>query len=60
MDRHISMGPGFQYDEQKSEEENRIARKEYYKKIGVDIENISQEEKQTISEMVKRNVFDNT
>ena len=48
MDRHISMGPGFVYDYSKSEEENHVLEREYYKRFGVDIDAITPEEEERI------------
>ena len=54
MDRHISFGPGFRSDDSKSEEENRIARKEYYKKLGIDIGDITPEDEKRVLEEFKK------
>jgi hypothetical protein len=53
-ERHISMGPGFRYDTSKTPEENNKARKEYYKKLGIDVRDITPEEERKILDEAKK------
>jgi hypothetical protein len=53
-ERHISFGPGYDYDPSKTEEENNRAMKEYYKKRGIDIGDITPEEERKILDEAKK------
>ena len=45
-ERHLGLGPDYQYDSSKSIEENRIAELEYFKNKGIDVSNDRELEKE--------------
>ena len=54
MNRHINLEAMFTSDPAKSKEENEIAKREHYKKYGIDINDITPEEEKAILEELKK------
>jgi hypothetical protein len=58
-ERCINFGHGYFSDPNKTKEENAMARKEYYKNIGIDISDLTPEkEKEILDEFRKEGLID--
>ena len=49
--KRLNFGPGYQYDHNKTQEENRAAMKLYYAKQGEDIKDLTKEEEAELDEL---------
>jgi len=51
----VSFGPGYEYDPDKTPDENEKAMKAYYAKIGVEIEELPEKDKEEIKKLIYNN-----